>query len=180
MSQAPPAKKRKRVVLSLAQKIRIIERLEEGEVADQLSKEYGVGASTISDMKKGKKKIRAFAEAQVSARSLVKRCTMKPCVDADLDKMLITWFKQQRSNGMPISGPLIQAKAIFYWDKLHPGEKTFTASQGWLHRWKTRHSVRQRTRCEENLSAPAEEVDPLKKKALPSKLKLIQRYMYKD
>ena len=57
MSQAPPAKKRKRVVLTLVQKICIIERLEAGEVAVKLAHEYGVGNSTISDIKKGEEKI---------------------------------------------------------------------------------------------------------------------------
>ena len=51
-SNAPPAKKNKHVVLTLAQKIHIIERLEACEVAGKLAKDYGVGNSTISDMKR--------------------------------------------------------------------------------------------------------------------------------
>ena len=164
MSSTPQAKKRKRVVLTLAEKIRIIERLEAGEVGGKLAKEYGVGTSTISDIKKAKEKIRAFVAEQESSKSLINRRTMKRCIDADLDKMLIIWFKQERSKGLPLSGPLVQAKALHYWVGLHPGEDTFTASEGWLHRWKKRHGVRRLTLCGEKLSAPTEEVEPFKKK----------------
>ena len=40
--------KRKRVVLSMSQKLRIIERLDKGEKAVELSAEYSVGKSTIA------------------------------------------------------------------------------------------------------------------------------------
>ena len=66
MSQAPPPK-RKCVILTLAQKICIIERLE----ADGGTKEYGVGNSTISDMKRDKEKIRAFDASQESSKTLI-------------------------------------------------------------------------------------------------------------
>ena len=93
---------------------------------------------------------------------------MKTCIDADLDKKLINWFKQERSKGLSISGPLVQAKAICYCDKVYPGDNTFTASQGWLHRWKKwhmLHSVCQLTLCGEKLSTPNEDMDPFKKLA---------------
>ena len=127
-----------------------------------------------------KAKRRAFAAAQESAKTLIKWCTMKTCIDADLDKMLIIWFKQERSKGLPISGPLVQAKVIYYWDKLHPGDNTFTASQGLLHRWKKKHCVHQLTLCGETLSAPTDDVDPFKKKLakLMEEMDLVQAQLY--
>ena len=79
--------------------------MEAGEVGGKLSQEYGVGNSTISDIKKGTAKIRAFVAGQES-KTLTKWCTMKTCTDADLDKNLTIW--------LPISGPLVQAKAMYY------------------------------------------------------------------
>ncbi|GBP12659.1 Jerky protein homolog-like [Eumeta japonica] len=45
------ASKRKRVVLSLADKLKIIEQLDKGVTGKKLSEIYGVGQATISDIK---------------------------------------------------------------------------------------------------------------------------------
>ncbi|KAG5895057.1 hypothetical protein JTB14_021024 [Gonioctena quinquepunctata] len=45
------ASKRKRVVLSLADKLKIIEHLDKGVTGKKLSEIYGVGKATISDIK---------------------------------------------------------------------------------------------------------------------------------
>ena len=52
--------KRKRVVLSLKDKINIIESLKKGETGRQLAEKYGVGTSTISDIKKNTDSILKF------------------------------------------------------------------------------------------------------------------------
>lgn len=44
--------KRKRVVLSLGDKVKILKRLKNGEAGTKLAVEFGVGKSTISDIKK--------------------------------------------------------------------------------------------------------------------------------
>ena len=98
-----------------------------------------------------------------SSTALSTRCTMKNPADMQLDKPLFTWFIQVRRPGLPVSGPLLQAKAIHSWEKLHMGDHTFTASQGWLNHWNTRHGVRQLKLSGEKLAAP-EEVEPFKNK----------------
>ncbi len=105
----PPAK-RARKVISLSDKLRILERLEAGETASKLAKEYGIGNSTLTDIKKAKEKIRRFAADQESAKSLAKRCIVRTCNDADHNKMLLIWFKQERSKGLPICGPSSKQK----------------------------------------------------------------------
>ncbi|KFM57181.1 Jerky-like protein, partial [Stegodyphus mimosarum] len=49
--------KRKRVVLTMKDKINIIIRLKQGESGSKLADEYGVGKSTISDIKKNSESI---------------------------------------------------------------------------------------------------------------------------
>ena len=52
--------KRKRVVLSLKDKVEIIESLKNGESGSKLAQMYGVGTSTISDIKKNSDSILKF------------------------------------------------------------------------------------------------------------------------
>jgi hypothetical protein len=106
------ATKRKRVVLNIQQKLRIIERLETGETGSKLAAEFKVGTSTISDIKLAKTNLRQFAAILDLESVAVKRRTMKLCADPPLDKALHTWFQQQRAKGMPVSGPILQAKAL--------------------------------------------------------------------
>ncbi|XP_055703946.1 jerky protein homolog-like [Phlebotomus papatasi] len=58
-----------------------------------------------------------------------------------------------RERGVPISGPLLQAKALQFHKVYHDGPANFSASSGWLSRWKKQHEVRQLTVCGEALSS---------------------------
>jgi len=75
--------------------------------------------------------------------------------DSALDKGLYRWFLQMRSLGNPVSGPVLQEKAIVF-NNLFNGRKDFHASNGWLHKWKKRHQIRQLTITGERLSADEE------------------------
>ena len=52
--------KRKRIVLDIPTKLRILDRLENGEKAVDIASEFGVGNSTVSDIKAAKNKLREF------------------------------------------------------------------------------------------------------------------------
>ncbi|XP_071035279.1 jerky protein homolog-like [Parasteatoda tepidariorum] len=43
-------------------------------------------------------------------------------------KALFLWFTQQRSKGTPISGPILQEKAVFFRNQFKEGEEDFAAS----------------------------------------------------
>lgn len=58
--------KRKRVVLSLENKICILDRLARGERATKLATEFGIGNATVTDLKKNEAKIRAFVSSMES------------------------------------------------------------------------------------------------------------------
>ncbi|GBP33144.1 Tigger transposable element-derived protein 4 [Eumeta japonica] len=57
----------------------------------------------------------------------------------DLDQAILSWFHQQRQNNMPISGPLVKAKAEHFAEEL--GLAAFKASEGWLGKFKQRHHI---------------------------------------
>ena len=58
---------------------------------------------------------------------------------SDLDEALLIWFKQRRTENMPINGPILKAKA----EKMAKlfGYKVYVCSNGWIDRFKTRHNI---------------------------------------
>ncbi|KAL5018671.1 hypothetical protein ScPMuIL_004393 [Solemya velum] len=51
------------------------------------------------------------------------------------------WFKEQRAEGVPISGPILLMQAEKFDKELNGDSSTFKASQGWLMRFKQRHGI---------------------------------------
>ena len=78
------SRKRKRTVVSLETKLGILDRLKKGEIQAQLASEYGVGKSTVADIKKNEEKIRNFATTMDSLAMSKKRKVMRL---ADNDKL---------------------------------------------------------------------------------------------
>ena len=124
--------KRKRKVLSIEQKLEICRRLRSGASITALSKEMDIGKSTICDIKRNEEKLSSFAAKMDSTEGSLKRKTMKLASDTKLDDALYLWFAQKRSQGEPISGPILMAKALELNEKVNPGDDKFKASSGWL------------------------------------------------
>ena len=55
------SKKRTRVVLTLENKLAIVDRLKAGTTQKKLAEEYGIGRSTVGNLKKNEDRIRLFA-----------------------------------------------------------------------------------------------------------------------
>uniref|UniRef100_A0A8C4SMY0 HTH CENPB-type domain-containing protein n=1 Tax=Erpetoichthys calabaricus TaxID=27687 RepID=A0A8C4SMY0_ERPCA len=148
------ASKRKHKSCTLKEKLEVLKRLHKGESATQLSKEFGVGKATISDWKKNRGKIEQFCTT-TSEKTIEKRSKTTVSSYEKLDEALFLWFTQERQKGISITGPLIQEKALQL-NKLMDGDVSFTASCGFLDRWKKRHGIRQLTITGEKLSADNE------------------------
>ena len=54
--------------------------------------------------------------------------------------MVWEWFTRARAKNIPMTGRLIQERAIMYASKL--GIDQFSGSNGWLEKWQKRHNVR--------------------------------------
>ena len=110
---------------------------------------------------------RNFVSALDNLAMSKKRKVMRIAEDNKLDEALYLWFIQRRSQGMPISGPILCEKALQLYNKLHEGEgesvSPFTASRGWLWRFCGRHGLRQLSVQGEKLSADSATPDPFKK-----------------
>lgn len=150
------ASKRKRVVISFADKLAAIKQVEEGCLLKTVAANYGVGVSTVSDWVKSKPK---FLEQVVKNGN---RKTLKTSDFENVNEALFMWFTQQREKGMPLTGPLLQEKAKMLAELLGDEGKSFCASSGWLDRFKKRYGIRQLNLCGEKLSADSDAVDVFK------------------
>lgn len=93
---------------------------------------------------------------------------------ADLDQQVFTWFCQMRSMGYVIQGPQIKAKALKIAASI--GFDGFQANEGWLTRFKNRHSIHGVKLTGERGSVDQETVSSFKVK-LPT---LLQGYSPED
>ncbi|XP_049645718.1 tigger transposable element-derived protein 2 [Suncus etruscus] len=132
--------KRKRVVLTIKDKLDIIGRLEEGVSFKKLSVLYGIGESTVRDIKKNKERIINYANSSDPTSGVSKRKSMKSSTYEELDRVMIEWFNQQKTDGIPVSGTICAKQAKFFFDALGM-EGDFNASSGWLTRFKQRHGI---------------------------------------
>ncbi|XP_052221853.1 tigger transposable element-derived protein 6-like [Dreissena polymorpha] len=70
---------------------------------------------------------------------------------------MLEWFKTARSQGIPLSGPMLQEKALFYASEL--GVTDLKASNGWLGRFRERHNINFAAVCGESNSVNQVTVD---------------------
>jgi transposase-like protein len=114
--------KRKRVVVSVQEKLTAIKRLNKGVSLRSVAKNYGVGISTVSEWRKNrKKKIEQWCS--VLAFPAPQRKCMKKGEYKKIQESLYLWFTQQRGRGIPISYVLfficLVMRMTFYFCNFH-------------------------------------------------------------
>ena len=131
--------KRKKVVLSLKQKLEIVDKLAKGRSGAAIALEYGIGKATVSDIKKQGPQLRLFAEKHLPAPGLHASSTsgpktMKLGTHRNLDEAVFKWYQQHTSTGIAIRSVELQAAA----DRLAQdlGISNFKCSAGWLYRFR--------------------------------------------
>ncbi|XP_004687018.1 PREDICTED: jerky protein-like [Condylura cristata] len=136
-----PGEKRKRVVLTLREKIDICTRLERGESRKALMQEYNVGMSTLYDIRAHKARLLRFFAGPDGSAALAQRRTLHTPKLGRLDRALYQWFLAQRAAGVPVSGPMLVEKAKGFYEQMQLTEPC-VFSGGWLWRFKARHGIR--------------------------------------
>lgn len=144
--------KRKHVTLTIQQKLEIINRLEKGENRNFIMRDFNIGSSTIYDIKKQKEELKKFAAEAVTAKNTESRHTLKKPKLEILDCALYTWFSAKRSEGKPVTGPMIIEKAKQFHRDLNI-ESACVFSDGWLQKFKIRHGIRKLDVAGESRSA---------------------------
>lgn len=169
---APTQKKTvQRVRLSLKDKFDLVQDSNKNMKVEELAKKYKCGKSAVYDILKKKKEV---IDNYMSAQNTeVKTKAQAPKYDR-VDKMTYNWLIQVLSKKLPVSGIMIQEKAKEFAEQLN--EKEFKASNGWLEKFKIRHSLTFANLCGESESAPQRSIDDFLEK-LPG---IISGYDIKD
>ena len=99
------SKKRAHKTLSLEEKLTILEELS-SKTHRQLAEKYGVGVSTVADIRKKGDQLRERKRTLVEMGCQRPVKTMKIGNDQQLEMAVFLWFKQKREEGVPITGKL--------------------------------------------------------------------------
>ena len=127
---------KQRTDLSLERKIYAIRQTELGKSSRNLARELGVGKTQISNIIKRKAEYLAIYNSDGPSA----RCRkIRKTGNEELNRLMHEWYRIAMSMNLPISGPIIQAKALVYAGQL--GIATFTASNGWLDSFRKRHQI---------------------------------------
>ena len=133
----------KRVCLNIEQKTEVLKELDEGISAKAISEKYRISVHTVFKIKRQREVITRHAVTlKITEGNVRKRKSMKQPANRELENRIYDWFKQKRSQGIPISGLMVQEKALQINTELG-SDTSFTASSGWLRNFKARHGIRQ-------------------------------------
>ena len=125
------AVKRKLKNTKLIQKCQIIRQIEKGMTNKEASEKFSVPKNTISTWMKNKDKL--FEGLQQSSSDAKK---MRRCDYEQVDKAVFKWFSLQRSQNIPIDGPILKEEGLQFAKSFN--FPTFKASDRWLDKWKKR------------------------------------------
>ncbi|XP_023318329.1 tigger transposable element-derived protein 6-like [Trichogramma pretiosum] len=149
---------RKLKCLSIGEKFNLIKELEKGQLSKkEVAKKFDIKPSTLSGILKNKEDVLKAFETESPSRKRKRGAEYD-----DIEEALIVWFEQARQNNIPISGPIIQEKALSY-AKLFNNHQ-FQASDGWLHNFKKRHGIAFRKLCGESADVSNDICDEWKSK----------------
>ncbi|CAB0042470.1 unnamed protein product [Trichogramma brassicae] len=149
---------RKLKCLSIGEKFNLIKELEKGQLSKkEVAKKFDIKPSTLSGILKNKEDVLKAFETESPNRKRKRGAEYD-----DIEEALIVWFEQARQNNIPISGPIIQEKALSY-AKLFNNDQ-FQASDGWLNNFKKRHGIVFRKLCGESADVSNDICDEWKSK----------------
>ena len=100
---------------------------------------------------------------------------MKKSDNKNLDEAVFTWFKNVRSNKIPVNGSITREKALGLAKSLELTD--IQASNGWLDKWKQRHNVTFKAVSREENAVTSETTASLSETYLPT---ILSKYELKN
>ena len=134
MASNSPAKKRK--ILTLAEKIKVIELEKSGASSRQIALELSVGKTQILNIIKRKAEYLSDFENNASPDQKRRRYITG---NEEINTLCWEWFKDATARRIIVNGPLLQEKALKFASDL--GVDSFKASNGWLESFRQRHNI---------------------------------------
>jgi hypothetical protein len=144
----------KRKVLTLDDRVGVIKLLDSGKSARQIAQQFGCGRTQILKINTDRDGI--MKEWESGGRSDLKYVKRRKTMYEDLNTLVWEWFCTARSKNLPVSGCLIQEKAIMLSITMNHDE--FTASNGWLESWQKRYGVKLASLAGESAEVPEDVV----------------------
>ncbi|XP_056378915.1 tigger transposable element-derived protein 5 [Hyla sarda] len=129
-----------RKAYSIKDKLEAIERVKNGERQASVSRDFGVPGGTLRGWLKDEQKLRWFLD-QLGGDVGTQRKKMRLANEEEIDRAVYSWFITLRQQGIPLSGPIIQAQAEMFAKQIYGEDCTFKASHGWFWRWQKRHGI---------------------------------------
>ena len=166
LNQAPLKKKGtprgKHVSLTIQQKLDILDEMEEGVKLKDIAAKYGVGTSTVYDIKKAKAKLQEY-QSKVSVvegtANFSKRRRLVSGRENTIEESVLDWYQQQQRVGVRIRGVELQEAAERFAKRLNV--EGFKASSGWLFRFRNRHGLASRRARGEALGVDTASEEPI-------------------
>ena len=151
---------RKRKVLTLEERVSVLKKVGDGKSCRSIALELGVGKTQIQSIVKEKDELMKRWES--GSRADAKYSKPRTASYEDIDEVMWEWFTKARAKNIPVSGRMIQEKALMFAGEM--GHLGFTASNGWLNRWQKRHNVRLATLSGEAADVSEETVEDWRKR----------------
>ncbi len=124
--------------LTLEEKISLLKDKDNGMTYRKLAEKYNVSLGAVTKIMKRRDEYLSDYEDNQNKETKRK---IKDNVTQQIDQAVYEWFCSQRAKNIPISGPLIQERARQIAEQLGVPDDQFKGSNGWLNRFKVRHSV---------------------------------------
>ncbi|XP_010633046.1 jerky protein homolog-like [Fukomys damarensis] len=159
--------KRPRRVIDLETKLKLIQDYEGGKPVMVIARQSGMSHSTIATILKNRNKVTEALRGSASLKA-TRLTKIREGPISDMEKLLMTWIEDQTRQCVPLSTMMITAKAKSLFamlkEKAGPGYNVeFSASSGWLKRFKNRYSLHD---VKAGTDVPQERVPGIWKKTL--------------
>ena len=128
--------KRKLASKSITEKYKTLKEVDKSNSCAFLAKKHNIPKQALSNWLKKKKQI---YESVDSKSSTMKRQRFKGSPYENIDEACYKWLVNARGRRIPTSATVLKTKALYFAKELVCDD--FSASDGWLDRWKKRKNV---------------------------------------
>ncbi|GJQ82688.1 hypothetical protein Trydic_g19700 [Trypoxylus dichotomus] len=138
------AVKKKKSVMTLSQKIQLIDCLAAGESYASVAKKFDVHVTTARSIKRSEESIRSSVSRGLKLSNKVTRIFRPRSRTMErMEEALNAWIEEQKQGETPVTNRRIREEAIRLFDQFKPATETlvFNASREWLRRFKKQFSL---------------------------------------
>ena len=138
----------------------MIKEVDKGMKKIDVMKKFGLkNQSTLSTILKNRDKIigsTSVVGTTATAAFSTDRKRMRTGKYEEIEAAVLKWLQTGRAKNLPISGPLLLEKAKEFASLMDFSEADFSASQGWLERFKSRNNIVGKKMCGESAAVDPE------------------------